>query len=109
MQAYIQHLDKIAQELPEDLVIYFSEDKQQHRDFYLQLKQHKLHIESFRQLFYLNRPPLRISVFDAYVRDYLPEHFETQKEVLKMSHGRAYFIRLRSGMISCIAKSYLRN
>ena len=77
MQAYIQHLDKIAQKLPEDLVVYFSEDKQQHRDFYLQLKQHKLHIESFRQLFYLNRPPLRVSVFDAYVRDYLPEHFET--------------------------------
>lgn len=91
MQAYIQHLDKIAQKLPEDLVTYFSEDKQQHRDFYLQLKQHKLHIESFRQLFYLNRPPLRVSVFDAYVRDYLPEHFETQKEVLKNVTWKSLF------------------
>lgn len=83
MQAYIQHLDKIAQKLPVELAIYFSEENQQHRDFYRQLQQYKLPIESFRQLFYLNHPPLRVSVFDAYVRDYLPEHFETQKDVLK--------------------------
>lgn len=91
MQAYLQHLDKIAQNLPEDLMVYFSEENQQHRDFHIHLQQHKLHIERFRQLFYLHQHPLRISVFDAYVRDYLQEHFESQKDVLKNITWKSLF------------------
>ncbi len=30
-------------------------------------------------------------MFDAYVRDYLPEHFETQKEVLKNVTWKSLF------------------
>lgn len=75
MQAYMLHLHKVTAELPAELIQFIHPESQQSRDFMYCLRRHQLTLEQFRQLFYLKAGPVRESVFDAYVRDYLVDYF----------------------------------
>ena len=69
MQAYMLHLQKITQTLPEDLMFYLRPETHQNRDFYPVLQRYKMQLDAFRQIFYLRDRHTRVSVFDYYVRD----------------------------------------
>ncbi|WP_445659741.1 hypothetical protein [Acinetobacter sp. F16] len=83
MQAYMLHLQKITQALPEDLMFYLRPDAHQNRDFYPVLQRYKMQLDAFRQIFYLRGRHTRVSVFDSYVRDYLVDYFSDNKTILK--------------------------
>ncbi len=83
MQAYMLHLQKITQVLPEDLIPYIRPDTHQNRDFYPVLQHYKMQLDEFRQIFYLRDRHTRVSVFDSYVRDYLVDYFSDNKMVPK--------------------------
>ena len=83
MQAYMLHLYKITHALPEDLIAYLRPETHQNRDFYTVLQRYKMQLDQFRQIFYLRHRYTRVSVFDAYVRDYLVDYFTDNKSVPK--------------------------
>ncbi|WP_374668072.1 hypothetical protein [Acinetobacter sp.] len=83
MQAFMQQLQKMSADLPEDLMAYILPEAQQNRDFYAVLQRHKLPQDAFRQAFYLQRGTVRKNIFDAYVRDYLSAYFSAVKQVPK--------------------------
>ncbi|OTG66233.1 hypothetical protein B9T25_10540 [Acinetobacter sp. ANC 4470] len=83
MQAYMLHLHKITQSLSDDLMDYIHPETHQNRDFYTVLQRYKIQLDEFRQIFYVRGRYTRVSVFDAYVRDYLVDYFTDNKIVPK--------------------------
>lgn len=83
MQAFMQHLYKATQDLPVDVLAYIRPQTQQDRDFYHVLQRNRIPFVEFRKRFYLQNQHVRESVFDGYVRDYLPEYFSTHADVAK--------------------------
>jgi hypothetical protein len=64
-------------------MFYIRPETHQNRDFYIVLQRYKMQLDEFRQLFYLRDGHTRVSVFDAYVRDYLVDYFTDNKIVPK--------------------------
>ena len=91
MQAYMLHLQKITQALPEDLMFYIRPDTHQNRDFYPVLQRYKMQLDAFRQIFYLRGRHTRVSVFDSYVRDYLVDYFSDNKMLPKSTTWMGLF------------------
>ena len=91
MQAYMLHLQKITQALPEALMFYIRPETHQNRDFYTVLQCYKIPLDEFRQIFYLRGRHTRVSVFDSYVRDYLVDYFTHNKMVLKSTTWMGLF------------------
>lgn len=91
MQAYMLHLQKITQALPEDLMLYIRPDTHQNRDFYPVLQRYKMQLDAFRQIFYLRGRHTRVSVFDSYVRDYLVDYFSDNKMLPKSTTWMGLF------------------
>jgi hypothetical protein len=85
MQAYMLHLHHIVQDLPHELLNYVHPSTHQNRGFYRTLRRHHVPVNEFRALFYLRYQNLRVSVFDAYVRDYLIYCFNENREIAKNS------------------------
>lgn len=83
MQAYLLHLEKVCGYLPEDVMAFIRVENQQNRDFHGTLQRHRIQLDDFRQLFYLQYERVRESVYDAYVRDYLGTYFAENKPVPK--------------------------
>ncbi|WP_180106219.1 MULTISPECIES: hypothetical protein [unclassified Acinetobacter] len=83
MQAYLQHLVRCTQHLPQALMDYIRPETQENRQFLSMLRQHKIQLHDFRNLFYLKHANLRVSVFDAYVRDYVSATYSTGDTVPK--------------------------
>ncbi|WP_180134665.1 hypothetical protein [Acinetobacter sp. YH12070] len=83
MQAYLQHLVRCTQQLPQALMDYIRPETQENRQFLSMLRQHKIQLQDFRNLFYLKHANLRVSVFDAYVRDYVSATYSTGHTVPK--------------------------
>lgn len=83
MQAYLQHLFKMTQALPTELMVFIRPETQQNRDFHSSLRRHRIQLDDFRQRFYLVYEQTRESVFDAYVRDYLTAYFAENKAIAK--------------------------
>ena len=83
IQAYLLHLHRVTEQMPADVMPYIRLDTQQDRGFLLALQRHKIQLNDFRRLFYLNDRHARESVFDAYVRDYLTEYFQNNQHVPK--------------------------
>lgn len=83
MQAYMQHLHRLTQDWPEEVLGYIRPQVQQSRDFYHVLQRHQIPFVEFRKRFYLQARHVRESVFDGYIRDYLPEYFSQHAEVPK--------------------------
>ncbi len=83
MQAYMQHLQAIVQPLDPALIAYMDVEKQQDQHFYLLLQRLQLDVSHFRQLFYLQSEHTRVSVFEAYVRDYLADYLRAYPVVPK--------------------------
>lgn len=83
IQAYLQHLEKVCRDLPADLMAFIRVENQQNRDFHLTLRRHRIQLDDFRQLFYLQYERVRESIYDAYVRDYLGVYFAENKPVPK--------------------------
>ncbi|WP_411691512.1 hypothetical protein [Acinetobacter gandensis] len=78
MQAYMLYLNECIATLPTALVPYIRVEMQENRDFINQLHHHKIQLHDFRQLFYLKSNHTRVTVFDAYVRDYISAVFTGQ-------------------------------
>ncbi|MCP0916610.1 hypothetical protein MUB05_08385 [Acinetobacter indicus] len=93
MQAYMLHLHKVTAELPAELIQFIHPESQQSRDFMYCLRRHQLTLEQFRQLFYLKAGPVRESVFDAYVRDYLVDYFNEKNYTPKNVSWSSIFQR----------------
>ncbi|MGA6877395.1 hypothetical protein [Acinetobacter sp. AND/436] len=93
MQAYMLHLHKVTAELPAELMQFIHPESQQSRDFMHCLRRHQLTLEQFRQLFYLKAGPVRESVFDAYVRDYLVDYFNEKNYTPKNVSWSSIFQR----------------
>ncbi|WP_168414634.1 hypothetical protein [Acinetobacter indicus] len=93
MQAYMLHLHKVTAELPAELMQFIHPESQQSRDFMRCLRRHQLTLEQFRQLFYLKAGPVRESVFDAYVRDYLVDYFNEKNYTPKNVSWSSIFQR----------------
>ncbi|NNH00360.1 hypothetical protein [Acinetobacter sp. ANC 5414] len=91
MQAYMLHLQKITQALPEALMFYIRPETHQNRDFYTVLQRYKMPLDEFRQIFYLRDRHTRVSLFDPYVRDYLVDYFTHNKMVLKSTTWMGLF------------------
>ena len=91
MQAYMLHLQKITQTLPEDLMFYLRPETHQNRDFYPVLQRYKMQLDAFRQIFYLRGRHTRVSVFDSYVRDYLVDYFSENKMMPKSTTWMGLF------------------
>ncbi|CAB1213265.1 hypothetical protein [Acinetobacter bouvetii] len=91
MQAYMLYLHKITQALPPDIMQYIRPETHQNRDFYSVLQRYKMQLDEFRQIFYLRGRHLRISVFDAYVRDYLVDYFKDNKSIPKSTTWIGFF------------------
>lgn len=83
MQAYMQDLLKVMQNLPEEAVRYIRPHTQQNRDFHSVLQRYHIQIDDFRKCFYLQQGNVRESIFDSYVRDYLADYFSSHKDVPK--------------------------
>ncbi|MFW1753345.1 hypothetical protein [Acinetobacter wanghuae] len=83
MQAYMQHLLKVTQDLPEEAIRYIRPHTQQNRDFHSVLQRYHIQINDFRKCFYLQQGNVRESIFDSYVRDYLSDYFSSHKDVPK--------------------------
>ena len=83
VQAFMMFLQNIAMQLPRDLVKFIDPQKQQHAEFFIQLKKHNIQVEDFRKnLKHINqdRTP-SISIYDSYVSDYIVHMFIAQHEV----------------------------
>ena len=83
MQAYMQHLLKVTERLPDVLIAFIRPQTQQNRDFFSVLQRYRIQVDDFRKLFYLEQGNVRESVFDSYVRDYLADFFSSHKDVPK--------------------------
>lgn len=83
MQAFMLHMHKTTQSLPDDVMAFIRPETQQNYDFLAVLRRHHVQLNHFRQLFYLEKQHVRELVFDSYVRDYLADHFSQHKDVPK--------------------------
>lgn len=93
MQAYMQHLAQISQDLPTDVMPYIRVETQQDRDFLAILYRHHIQLRDFRQRFYLQDGAVRESIFDGYVRDYLADYFAQNKPVPKNTTWTSLFLQ----------------
>ena len=77
MQAYMLFLQQRIQNLPKALWDFIDPKTHQQHDFFKALRQSKLEVSEFRQYFrhQFNNQTRSISIFDAYVADYLLDHF----------------------------------
>ncbi|WP_111859669.1 hypothetical protein [Acinetobacter sp. CFCC 10889] len=93
MQAYMLFLQKIVQNLPTELWNFIDPKTHQQHDFFKALQQSKMEVSAFRQLFkyQVTHPQRSISIFNAYVADYLLDHFSQQRDVNKNMTWQALF------------------
>ncbi len=83
MQAYMLHLHKITQALPEDLMCYLRPKPIKIVIFISYYNAIKCSWISLDKFFIYVMRYTRVSVFDAYVRDYLVDYFTDNKIVPK--------------------------
>lgn len=91
MQAYMLYLHKITRVFGDDLMAYIRPETHQNREFYSVLQRYKMQLDEFRQIFYLRGRNIRVSVFDAYVRDYLVEFFKDNQPVAKSTSWIGFY------------------
>ncbi|NHB57300.1 hypothetical protein G9F32_04530 [Acinetobacter sp. 194] len=85
IQAFIQYLNDIVQNIPADLIQFIEPETQQSPYFFHSLKKHQLEVQDFRSLFkhqhrYLNQ---NMGIFESYVADYLIDLFQRQPTIAK--------------------------
>ena len=83
MQAYMQYLQQVVNQLDRSLYDFIHPQSHEHRGFYQALQQAKMEVSQFRECFDLVEAQTRESIFDAYVRDYLVDLFTQDVDIPK--------------------------
>ena len=77
IQAYMLHVQKLIQDIPEPLIAFIHPESQQHPKFAQLLKSYQMSVDDFRAIFKhaSTRTHRAVSVFESYVADYLGDFF----------------------------------